>query len=70
MAKQPILELASFEDLYFEDCMLIGIQTDLCGTQLCFELQTKLDLIFVRNLGNETVVLLILGIHLAISMVL
>lgn len=56
MAKQAILSLANFEDPYFEDRMLIGIRTKLCGTQLCHELQTKLNLKFVRDLGNEAVV--------------
>lgn len=56
MAKQAILSLANFEDSYFEDRMLIGIKTGLCGTQLCQELQNKLNMKFVRNLGSETIV--------------
>ncbi len=56
MAKQQLLALANVEDFYFDECMLIGIATELCGTQLCVELQSKLDLAFYRNLGNEAVV--------------
>lgn len=53
MAKKQFIELANVEDFYFDECLLIGIDTHLCGTQLCVELQSKLDLDFYRNLGNE-----------------
>lgn len=61
MAKQQLLALESIDTFYFDDCQLLGIQTNLGATQLCYSLESQLGLCFSRKLTNDIAINFVSG---------
>lgn len=55
MVKQ-LLALESIDTFYFDDCQLLGLQTKLGATQLCYILECQLGLAFQRRLTNDVAI--------------
>ncbi len=56
MVKQQLLALESIDTFYFDDCQLLGLQTKLGATQLCYILECQLGLAFRRKLTNDVAI--------------
>ncbi|MBL7705897.1 MAG: IPExxxVDY family protein [Taibaiella sp.] len=61
MVKQQLLSLESIDTFYFDDCQLLGIQTKLGATQLCYTLEAHLGMPFHRKLTNDVAINFISG---------
>lgn len=57
MAKLQFFTLESIDNYYFDDCQLLGIQSNSSSTQLCFDIERSLGIAFTRKLTNDVAIM-------------